>query len=82
MPRRLAPIHMIRKAQIIFCDNEHGTGDVCFPDLTSLSGFEFQQKLIEGNDFRSVRKAAKALGWGRVNGGDYCPGCMAIMEAE
>lgn len=73
---------MIRKAQILFCDNEHGTGDVCFPDLTSLSGFEFHQALIKGNDVRSVRREAKALGWGRVNGGDYCPECMETMDAE
>lgn len=73
---------MIRKAQIIFCDNEHGTGDVCFPDLTTLSGFEFQQALIEGNSVGEVRRAAKAAGWGKVNGGDYCPHCMKNMEAE
>jgi hypothetical protein len=73
---------MIRKALVIFCDNEHGTGDVCFPDLTLLEGFEIQQKLIDGNTVRSVRKAAKAAGWGRVNGVDYCPQCMVSMEAE
>lgn len=73
---------MIRKAQILFCDNDHGIGDVSFPDITVLSGFEFQQALIEGNDVRSVRRAAKAAGWGRVNGGDYCPYCMANMDTE
>lgn len=71
---------MIRKAQILFCDNEHGSGDVAFPDLSRLAGFEIQQAFIEGNDKRSLRRAAKAAGWGRVNGGDYCPGCMATME--
>lgn len=73
---------MTRKAQVIFCDNEHGTGDVCFPDLTALEGFEIQQKLIEGNDVRQVRKEAKAAGWGRVDGCDYCPDCMASMGSE
>lgn len=73
---------MIRKAQILFCDNEHGTGDVSFPDLTLLSGFEFQQALIEGNSVGAVRRAAKAQGWGRVNGGDYCPNCMESMSTE
>ena len=71
---------MILKAQLLFCDNEHGTGDVVFPDLTQLEGFEIQQYFIGGNDVRSVRRAAKAQGWGRVNGADYCPGCMASME--
>ncbi len=73
---------MIRKAQILFCENEHGTGDVMFPDLTLLSGFEFQQVLIEGNTVHMVRRAAKAAGWGRVNGADYCPGCMASMKDQ
>jgi hypothetical protein len=73
---------MIRKAQVIFCDNEHGTGDVCFPDLTALDRSEIQQKLVDGADGRKVRREAKASGWGRVNGGDYCPGCMASMEGD
>jgi hypothetical protein len=30
-------------------------------------------------DVGALRKAAKAVGWGRVNGGDYCPGCMESM---
>lgn len=71
---------MIRKVQVIFCDNEHGTGDACFPDITALDRWQLQEKLIAGNDVRSVRREAKAAGWGRVNGGDYCPNCMASME--
>jgi hypothetical protein len=73
---------VIRKAHLLFCDNEHGTGDVVFPDLTRLAGFEIQQAFIEGNNVRSVRKAAKAQGWGRVNGGDYCPDCMESMKED
>lgn len=71
---------MIRKANLLFCDNEHGTGDVVFPDLTTKAGFEIQQTFIEGNNVRALRAAAKQLGWGRVNGGDYCPACMGTME--
>ncbi len=70
---------MIRKCQLIFCDNEHGTGDVTFPDVKSLDGHDIQQAFIQGNTTRSVRQAAKAAGWGRVNGGDYCPNCMESM---
>lgn len=73
---------MTRKAIIIFCDNEHGTGDVCFPDLTTLSGFEFQQALINGNTIGSVRRAAKAAGWSRVDGVDYCPACTESQTTE
>jgi|ERR1700690_1483909 len=28
---------MIRTAKIIFCDNEHGTGDVTFPDIVTCA---------------------------------------------
>jgi hypothetical protein len=34
---------------------------------------------IDGSDLKSLRKAAQQAGWGRVNGGDYCPGCMESM---
>lgn len=67
---------MIRKAVVIFCDNEHGSGDVCFPDLTSLSGFEFQQRMIACEKVGEVRREAKAAGWGLVDGVDYCPACF------
>jgi hypothetical protein len=44
-----------------------------------LDGHDLQQEFIKSNTCRSLRKAAKQQGWGRVNGGDYCPGCMASM---
>lgn len=66
---------MIRTAKAIFCDNEHGFGDVTFPpldrDVTSS-----QQDYIAPQRVGQLRKAAKKEGWGRVNGGDYCPQCM------
>ena len=71
---------MIRKAQVIFCDFEHGTGDVCFPDLTASDRSEIQLVLIDAMDVRSLRKRAKAAGWGRIDGVDYCPGCMESMK--
>lgn len=64
---------MIRKLHFIFCDNEHGTGDVCLPDPDDGS---LKQKIVEGNTVRALRVEAKQKGWGRVNGGDYCPDCM------
>lgn len=70
---------MTRKAQLLFCDNEHGTGDVCFPDVDEMDGFKFKQVFINGNTAQLLRKEAKAHGWGRVNGGDYCPNCMESM---
>ena len=67
---------MIYKTLILFCDNEHGTGDVTFPDLDSLDSFETKQSVIKGATTRELRAEAKKAGWGRVNGGDYCPQCM------
>lgn len=71
---------MIRAAKLIFCENEHGTGDVTFPDLDELSAAEMKQHFIESPDLGMLRKAAKIVGWGWVNGGDYCPSCMESEE--
>jgi len=67
---------MINKCSILFCDNEHGSGDVCFPDIATLDPFTVMQTFIKGNSTRELRAEAKKAGWGRVNGGDYCPACM------
>jgi hypothetical protein len=70
---------VIQAAKIVFCENEHGAGDVTFPDLDELSAFDLKQHFIGKKGTGQLRKEAKAAGWGRINGGDYCPGCM---EAE
>lgn len=67
---------MINKCSILFCDNEHGTGDVCFPDLDSMDAFEIKQVFIKSNTVKLLRAEGKKVGWGRINGGDYCPACM------
>lgn len=67
---------MVNKYMILFCDNEHGTGDVCFPDVDTMDGFSIKQLFIKGTTIGLLRKEAKKAGWGRVNGGDYCPICM------
>jgi hypothetical protein len=69
---------VIRKAAIIFCDNEHGTGDVTFPSL-DRSTAELAAEYIAPQTIPQLRKSAKMAGWGRVNGGDYCPSCMESM---
>lgn len=71
---------MILKFHLICCENEHGKGDVVFPDLTTLDGFEIAQAASKGMPPADVRREAKKLGWGRVHGGDYCPGCMESMQ--
>lgn len=66
----------VLKSAIIFCDNEHGTGDVCFPDLDDMDSFQVKEAIKRELPLTVLRKDAKAAGWGRVNGGDYCPACM------
>ncbi len=70
---------MTRKTTILFCENDHGTGDVCFPDVDGMDAFEVKQLFIEPGTNKSLRLAAKQAGWGRVNRADYCPGCMESM---
>jgi len=71
---------MTRKMTFLFCENEHGTGDVCFPEVSGTEE-DVKQKIVKsiGTTVRMLRADAKKAGWGRVNGGDYCPGCMECM---
>jgi len=70
---------VIRSAKIIFCDNEHGFGDVTFPSLDRPVD-ELQGEYVAPQRVSQLRKDAKKAGWGRVQGGDYCPQCMESME--
>ena len=72
---------MILKANLLFCDNEHGNGDISFPDL-KMNDFDLMQAFLVDNGVRALRRAAKKKGWGRVNGGDYCPICMESMNEK
>jgi hypothetical protein len=67
---------VIRTAKVLFCDNEHGFGgEVTIPEMSRID----DQTFIAPVTIAQLRKRAKAEGWGRVNGGDYCPGCMESM---
>jgi hypothetical protein len=68
---------MFRKCGVIFCSNEHGSGDVTFPGLMQMDEHELMQRFIDSPTEMLTRRAAKAAGWGRVNKEDYCPDCMA-----
>jgi len=67
---------MIRKCQLLFCDNEHGVGEVTFPDISKMAPDDIHQELVKDHPVIQLRREAKQAGWGRVNGADYCPGCM------
>lgn len=68
---------MTQKTFVIFCDNEHGDGDHCFPDYARDDQFSIRENLMKFDSVSSVRRAAKAAGWGRHGGIDYCPDCNA-----
>jgi hypothetical protein len=61
---------------VIFCENEHGCGDVTFPNLEQMSVYELQQRFVNSPTEGQTRREAKASGWRRVNGADYCPQCV------
>lgn len=67
---------MIRKCVLLFCDNEHGNGEVTFPDVGIMTVGDIQSELVKERPLKQLRKDAKLAGWGRINGGDYCPACM------
>lgn len=70
---------MILKLPLLFCENEHGNGERCFPDIYKLDGFDISQAALNDLSVPDLRREAKKQGWGRVNGGDFCPQCMESM---
>ncbi len=70
---------MTRNGRLIFCDNEHGSGEVCFPDIYGMDSHQLCQLFINCQTTNQLRKAAKKEGWGRVEGADFCPGCMESL---
>ncbi len=71
---------MYRRAGLLFCEEEHGCGEVTFPNLNSMDDVELTELFIVGINEAMTRKAAKAAGWTRVNKADYCPGCSEAMK--
>ncbi len=65
----------IQTTRVLFCDNEHGIGERTYPELSDLQSDSFVNAPAPGR----LRKKAKELGWGRHEGGDYCPECMETM---
>jgi hypothetical protein len=40
---------MIRAVKVIFCENEHGSGDVTFPDWQHIEPLDFQRAATGAN---------------------------------
>jgi len=66
---------MIRTTRAIFCDQDHGNGDVMFPELDYAERLETHQEFINPRSIRQLREDAKKVGWKRIKGLDYCPTC-------
>lgn len=64
---------MIRTARVVFCDNEHGIGDVSFPETPRVE--------MEGNaTAKSIWAEARKAGWKKIGGRHYCQSCVECME--
>lgn len=59
---------MIRTAKVLYCDMEHGTGDVTFPAICDLDP-------INPMTVAELRRRAKAAGWSRYGRNDFCESC-------
>jgi hypothetical protein len=70
---------MIRVARVIFCDNEHGTGDVCFPDVAYQGAPDITDNFINTRTAKQLRREAKKAGWRVIYGADYCPSCVECI---
>lgn len=69
-------VNVHRTCGVIFCENEHGTGEVTFPDLEQMSAYDLQQRFVNSPTQAQTRREAKAAGWRRIYGADYCPACV------
>jgi len=66
---------MIRTAKVLYCEEEHGVGDITFPALGDVDPMR-DVNAVE------LRRRAKAAGWVRVHGADYCDGCAANISPK
>lgn len=67
---------MVRKFHVLYCEEEHGIGDVTFPEFYTLHVRDFDRY----TSATTTRRLAKAAGWKRIKGADYCPDCAEGMK--
>jgi hypothetical protein len=70
---------MIRKASVLFCDNEHGFADVCFTGFES-NDLEEAQMYINPISTRELKRRAKEAGWWIGRNNQMCPDCVAVDQ--
>jgi hypothetical protein len=71
---------MYLKCGFLFCENEHGLGEVTFPRIEEMDAEDIRQRLLYPPTEAQTRRDAKKLGWRRIHRADYCPGCVANEE--
>jgi hypothetical protein len=64
---------LIRTIKVLFCDNEHGAGDVTFPSLRS--DIDPDYFVNKAPSLKQLREQARAAGWRYYRGSDYCEQC-------
>ena len=66
---------MIRTVKVLYCENEHGTGDVTFPALGELDPMQDVTAV-------TLRRNARAAGWIRTHNADYCDVCAPTVRGD
>jgi hypothetical protein len=66
---------VIRRAAVLFCDNEHGTGDVLFTGFSELPDLEEAAMYTAPISVVELRRRARKAGWSRSGNVDFCPIC-------
>lgn len=61
----------IRTTSVIFCDEEHGIGEVTFPPIDELAASDF----VLPRSAKMLRDDARAAGWTFTRRGAWCPQC-------
>ena len=70
----------IRRAMALYCDEEHGIGDVVFPAADSANAYSSDAKFDPDLTAVKLRRLARAEGWRRFQNVDYCPSCVQSMK--
>jgi hypothetical protein len=67
---------MIRTAKLLFCSEDHGSGDQTFPCIADLDTDSF----IRPASTRELRSQARTAGWRCIKGRDFCESCVEAMK--
>lgn len=66
----------IRSIMVIFCDNDHGTGEQTYPDVDRIAASDF----VAPRGRKQLREDAKRAGWTFPRGLAFCPLCSQTED--